>query len=109
MRGLIAWGVVAITALSLWWTTIKARRILGESFGRKLRKGEETSLTSWMQASEASLEIAAHELERNPVERLLRMLAKLGIWKGMLARPRRTHAAEVRTRSRTPDTAGRRC
>lgn len=62
MRGLIAWSVVAITVLSLWWTTVKARRILGESLGRKLRKGEETSLKSWMQASDASLEIAAHEL-----------------------------------------------
>ena len=84
MRGLIAWSVVAITVLSLWWTTVRARRILGESLGRKLRKGEETSLKSWMQASDASLEIAAHELERNPFDRFLRILAKLGIWKGDL-------------------------
>lgn len=84
MRGLIAWGVVAISVLSLWWTTVKARRILGESLGRKLRKGEETSLKSWMQASDVSLEIAARELERNPFERFLKILAKMGIWKGDL-------------------------
>jgi hypothetical protein len=82
MRGLIAWSVVGVSVLSLWWTTVKARRILGEALGRKLRKGEETSLTSWMQASDVSLDIAARELERNPFERFLRMLAKLGIWKG---------------------------
>ena len=84
MRGLIAWGVVAITVLSLWWTTVKARRILGESLGRKLRKGEETSLKSWMQASDVALETAARELERNPFERFLKILAKMGIWKGDL-------------------------
>jgi hypothetical protein len=84
MRGLIAWGVVAITVLSLWWTTVKARRILGESLGRKLRKGEETSLKSWMQASDVSLEIAARELERNPFERFLKILARVGIWKGFV-------------------------
>jgi hypothetical protein len=84
MRGLIAWIVVAITALSLWWTTVKARRILGESLGRKLRKDEELSLKSWMQASDVSLDLAARELERNPFERFLRILAKLGVWKGDL-------------------------
>lgn len=79
MRGLIAWIVLAITALSLWWTTVKARRILGESLGRKLRKDEEMSLKSWMQASDVSLETAARELERNPFERFLRIVATLGI------------------------------
>lgn len=87
MRGLIAGGIVAVSVLSLWWTTVKARRILGQSLGRKLRQGEETSLRSWMQVSDASLEIAAHELERNPFDRLLRAISTLGIWKGEIGTP----------------------
>ena len=87
MRGLIAWSVVAITALSLWWTTVKSRRILRESLGRKLRRGEETSLSSWMQASDASLSRAAKELDRNPFERFLRFLGTLGIWRGDIGTP----------------------
>jgi hypothetical protein len=86
MRSLIAWIVLGITALSLWWTTIKARRILRASLGRKLRTGEETSLRSWMQASDASLHEAAEQLERNPFERFLRFLAMFGIWRGDVRR-----------------------
>ena len=48
MRGLIAWGILALTGLSLWWTTVKARRLLHRSLGRKLRKDEETSLAPWV-------------------------------------------------------------
>ena len=40
---LITWGVVVVTALSLIWTTVKARRILRRALGRELRKGEENS------------------------------------------------------------------
>ncbi len=87
MRGLIAWGVLAVTALSLLWTTIKSRRILRAALGRNLRKGEETSLRSWMQASDASLHEASEELERNPFDRFLRFLAAFGIWRGDIGRP----------------------
>ena len=79
MRALIGWGIVALTVLSLWWTTIKARRLLTRSLGRKLRKGEESSLKSWMQVSDAGLDAATRELDRNPFERVLRWLARLGV------------------------------
>lgn len=78
MRGLIAWTIVAISVLSLWWTTRKARALLRQALGRDLGDGEEMSLKSWMQASDASLETAARELERDPFERCLRFLASLG-------------------------------
>jgi hypothetical protein len=87
MRGLIAWGVLAVTALSLLWTTIKSRRILRAALGRDLRKGEETSLRSWMQASDASLHRASEELQRNPFDRFLRLLAAFGIWRGDIGSP----------------------
>ena len=72
MRGLIAWTIVLISVLSLWWTTRKARALLREALGRDLRDGEEMSLTSWMQVSDASLETASRELDRDPFERCLR-------------------------------------
>ena len=87
MRGLIAWGVVAVTALSLLWTTIKSRRILRDALGRDLRKGEETSLRSWMQASDTSLQKASEELARDPFDRFLQLLAAVGIWRGDVGRP----------------------
>ena len=87
MRALIGWTILAITVLSLWWTTVKARRILGRALGRKLRKGEETSLRSWMQAPDAALDTANRELERNPFDRFLRFLTSLGIKEEMGAPP----------------------
>ena len=84
---LITWAVVVVTALSLIWTTVKARRILRQALGRELRKGEENSLKSWMQASDVSLEAATTEFERNPFERFLRLLASLGIWRGDVGTP----------------------
>ena len=90
MQGsIIVWAAVvaAIAALSLWWTTVKARRILGQSLGRKLREDEETSLESWMQASDVALDSAAQKLERNPFDRFLRILATLGIWQGDIGTP----------------------
>ena len=91
MRGLIAWSVLAITALSLWWTTIKSRRILRAGLGRKLRKGEETSLTSWMQTSDATLARASQEFQRNPFERFLKVLVTLGIWRREIGTPNDDH------------------
>ena len=79
MRGLIAWTVVAVTVLSLWRTTRKTRALLRQALGRELRDGEEMSLTSWMQASDASLETACIELNRDLFERCLRCLASLGV------------------------------
>jgi hypothetical protein len=79
MRALIAWTVVAITVLSLWWTTRKARALLRQALGRELRDGEEMSLASWMQASDASLDTASKQLDRDPFERCLRFLGSLGL------------------------------
>ena len=79
MRALIGYTVIALTLLSLWWTTVKARRLLSRSLGRKIRKGEETSLRSWMEVSEAGLDTATRELERNPFERLMRFLRSIGM------------------------------
>jgi hypothetical protein len=87
MRGLIAWCVLAVTALSLLWTTIKSRRILRGALGRKLRKGEETSLASWMQASDASIEQVTEEFRRNPFERFLDVVAAVGLWRREIGSP----------------------
>jgi hypothetical protein len=87
MRGPIAWTIVVVSVLSLWWTTWKARRILGQSLGRKLRDGEETSLKSWMQVPNATLDSATAELKGNPFERFLRTLAKFDISKGDMGAP----------------------
>lgn len=81
MRGLIFWSVVGIGVLSLMWTTRVSRRILSKSLGRKLRQDEETSLRSWMSASDDALESAPRELERNPFERVLRALTAIGVWR----------------------------
>ena len=86
MRALIAWSVIALTALSLAWTTWKARRILRQSLGRNLRRGEETSLRSWMELSTGSLDTANRELARNPFERVLRALQKLRLWNDRFVR-----------------------
>ena len=87
MRAIVAWTVVALTLLSLWWTTFKSRRLMSRSLGRKLKAGEESSLRSWMEVPAAGLESATTELERNPFERIVRWLAKLGIWKDDLGNP----------------------
>lgn len=90
MRGLIAWTIVLITVLSLWWTTRKARALLRQALGREIRVDEEMSLTSWMQASDASLETASNELARDPFDRCLRFLASLGWRWPFRARPEDT-------------------
>ena len=80
MRGLIAWTVVALLMLSVTWTTWKTRQILRKSLGRKLKSGEDSSLRTWMQLSDESLDNASRELERDPFDRVLRFLAKLRLW-----------------------------
>ena len=64
MRAIVVSTVLALTLLSLWWTTFKSRQIMSRSLGRKLKAGEETSLRSWMEVPEAGLETATTELER---------------------------------------------
>ena len=49
MRAIVVSTVLALTLLSLWWTTFKSRQIMSRSLGRKLKAGEETSLRSWME------------------------------------------------------------
>jgi hypothetical protein len=80
MRGLIAWSVIALLLLSVTWTTWKTRQILRKSLGRNLRSGEESSLRTWMELSNESLDAANRELARDPFARLLRFLEKLRIW-----------------------------
>ena len=87
MRGIVAWTVVALTLLSLWWTTFKSRRLMSRFLGRQLKTGEETSLRSWMDVPDAGLERATRELERNPFEWLVRWLNRLGLWKDDLGDP----------------------
>jgi hypothetical protein len=77
MRGLVVLVAIAIAALSLWWTTRTARRVLGDALGRKLRNGEETSLKSWMEASDLALERATEELDRDPFGRPLRLADRM--------------------------------
>ena len=90
MRGLIAWTIVLITVLSLWWTTRKARALLRQALGREIRDDEEMSIKSWMLASSESLETASKELDRDPFERCLRFLASLGCKWPLGARPEDT-------------------
>jgi hypothetical protein len=81
MRAIVGLTVVALTLLSLWWTTFKSRQIMSRSLGRRLKAGEETSLRSWMEVPEAGLETATTELERNPFQRIVRWFARMGIAK----------------------------
>jgi hypothetical protein len=74
---LIGFTIIALTMVSLAWTTVRARRILRKGLGRDLRSGEETSLRSWMQVSNESLNDANREMgeiANSPLERLLRLL-----------------------------------
>ena len=87
MRAIVVSTVLALTLLSLWWTTFKSRQIMSRSLGRKLKAGEETSLRSWMEVPEAGLETATTELERNPFERIVRWLARMGFAKDDLGNP----------------------
>ncbi len=34
MRAIVAWTVVALTLLSLWWTTFKSRRLMSRSLSK---------------------------------------------------------------------------
>ena len=87
MRAIVVSTVLALTLLSLWWTTFKSRQIMSRSLGRKLKAGEETSVRSWMEVPEAGLETATKELERNPFERIVRWLARMGFAKDDLGNP----------------------
>ena len=87
MRAIVVSTVLALTLLSLWWTTFKSRQIMSRSLGRKLKAGEETSVRSWMEVPEAGLETATTELERNPFERIVRWLARMGFAKDDLGNP----------------------
>jgi hypothetical protein len=78
--GVIAWSIIVLLLLSVTWTTWKTRQILRKSLGRHLRAGEESSLRTWMQLSDESLDSANRELARDPFARVLRFLEKLRIW-----------------------------
>src|SRR5215211_2716640 len=80
LEALVAASVIALLLLSVTWTTWKTRQILCRSLGRKLRSGEESSLRTWMELSDESLDSATTELERDPFARVLRFLEKLRIW-----------------------------
>ena len=78
--GAIVWTVIILLMLSVTWTTWKTRQILRKSLGRKLRSGEESSLRTWMQLPNESLDSATRELERDPFAKVLRFLERLRIW-----------------------------
>lgn len=78
--GVIVWTVIVLLLLSVTWTTWKTRQILRKSLGRKLRSGEESSLRTWMELPNESLDSASRELERDPFARVLRFFEKLRIW-----------------------------
>ena len=90
MRGLTLWVVVALTALSLCWTTVKARRMLRESLGRKIKRGEETSFKTWTEVPGGALDVAIQELDRNPFEGVLRTLSRFSVWRDHGKREDRT-------------------
>jgi len=71
MRGLVVVAIIAFLALSLAWTTWKSRQVLGRALGRKLRRGEETSIRSWMEVPSDALDSALRELDKNPFDRVL--------------------------------------
>ena len=81
LEALIAGSVIALLLLSVTWTTWKTRQVLRKSLGRKLRSGEESSLRTWMELPNESVDSANRELERDPFARLLRFLEKLQIWR----------------------------
>ena len=80
MRGLINWGVVLVVLLSLAWTTWRVRKALHKALGRKPRRNEEMSLKTWMDLPAESLDTANRELTRDPFDRLLRFLEKIGVF-----------------------------
>jgi hypothetical protein len=65
---------LTLTALSFWWTTRKARRILSESLNRQIRPGEETSFKVWMEIPRERLRAGVQELEPNPFDAALAFL-----------------------------------
>ena len=81
LEALIAGSVIVLLLLSVTWTTWKTRRILRKSLGRQLRSGEESSLRTWMELPNESVDSANRELERDPFARALRFLETLRIWR----------------------------
>src|SRR5215211_5921982 len=81
LEALVAASVIALLLLSVTWTTWKTRQILRKSLGRKLRSGEESSLRTWMELPDESVESASRELNRDPFARALRFLEKVRIWR----------------------------
>ena len=64
----------ALLGFSVSWTRWKARRLLRDSLGRRLRRGEETSLKAWMIAQGPEVDTAGRYLEQNPFDRILKPL-----------------------------------
>ena len=58
--------LLALALLSITWTTLKTRAILNRSLGRNVRRGEETSLKTWMTLSDSQLDASLRELKKNP-------------------------------------------
>ena len=71
-------SIIFLTAVSSWFMTRKARKILSRSLGRDLRAGEETSLRAWMSVPDAALTDAPGDLGANPAERALGVMESVG-------------------------------
>ena len=65
---LVGGFLFVMSVLSLGWTTWRTRGILRRSLGRTVRRGEDTSIKTWMTVSPTDLEAGLRELEQNPFE-----------------------------------------
>jgi hypothetical protein len=74
VKALVFLTVIVLLSVSSWLMSRKARRMLGESLGRQIRNGEETSLRAWMSVPDATLRQAQAELSGNVAERALETL-----------------------------------
>jgi len=68
---LVGFAFVALSFLSVWWTTRRTRKVLRNSLGRDLRRGEDASLTAWLNLSDDQLESAHIQLKRDPFSAII--------------------------------------
>ncbi len=78
LLGFIFLACIVLAVLSLWWTSRRERKILGGALGRKVREEDETSLKTWMNLRADQLADAERDLARNPFDRPLDALERVG-------------------------------
>ena len=65
---------LGLISLSEWWTTRQARTFLRNSLGRSIPPEEETSLKTWLEVPTDRLQAESRELEKNPFDRIPRIV-----------------------------------